>query len=67
MFYVACLKGTMSEAELHILKQRMLQGTLQKARRSELVSKVPIGYFRDAAGGVQLEPDEQARIVVRMT
>ena len=27
------LKGTMSEAELHILKQRMDQGTLQKARR----------------------------------
>ena len=60
------LKGTMSEAELHILKQRMLQGALQKARRGELVSKVPIGYVRDATGGVQLEPDEQARLVVRM-
>ena len=60
------LKGTMSEAELHILKQRMLQGALQKAHRGELVSKVPIGYVRDAAGEVQLEPDEQARVVVRM-
>ena len=60
------LKGTMSEAELHILKQRMLQGALQKARRGELVSKVPIGYVRDAAGEVQLDPDEQARMVVRM-
>ena len=38
------LKGTMSEAELHILKQRMLQGARQKAQRGELVSKVPIGY-----------------------
>ena len=40
------LKGTMSEAELHILRQRMQQGALQKARRGELVSKVPIGYVR---------------------
>ncbi len=60
------LKGTMSEAELHILKQRMLQGALQKARRGELVSKVPIGYVRNTEGAVQLEPDEQARSVVRM-
>src|SRR5438477_12752123 len=44
------LKGTMSEAELHILKQRMLQGAMQKARRGELISKVPIGYVRNAAG-----------------
>jgi len=60
------LKGTMSEAELHILKQRMLQGALQKARRGELSSKVPIGYVRNAAGDVQLEPDEHARMVVRI-
>ncbi|MEQ8667897.1 MAG: recombinase family protein [Pirellulales bacterium] len=60
------LKGTMSEAELHILKQRMLQGALQKARRGELVSKVPIGYVRNTAGHVQLDPDEQAQAVVRM-
>lgn len=60
------LKGTMSEAELHILKQRMLQGALQKARRGELVSKVPIGFVRNAAGEVQLEPDEQARTVVHL-
>jgi hypothetical protein len=44
----------------------MLQGALQKARRGELVSKVPIGYVRNVAGEVQLEPDEQARTVVRM-
>ena len=30
------LKGTMSEAELHILKERMYQGKLNKARRGEL-------------------------------
>src|SRR4029079_4093258 len=60
------LQGAVSEAELHILKQRMLQGALQKARRGELVSKVPIGYVRNGAGEVQIEPDEQARSVVQM-
>jgi len=59
------LKGTMSEAELHILKQRMLQGAQQKAKRGELVSKVPIGYIRTADGEVQRDHDEQAQTVVR--
>jgi DNA invertase Pin-like site-specific DNA recombinase len=58
------LKGTMSEAELHILKQRMRQGALQKARRGELFTRVPIGYVRDHANNVVLDPDEQARSVV---
>lgn len=60
------LKGTMSEAELHILRQRMRQGALQKARRGELVSKVPIGYVRSASGEVELDPDEQVRSFVRL-
>ena len=37
------LKGTMSEAELHILKQRMYQGTLQKARRGALSFALRLG------------------------
>ncbi len=60
------LKGTMSEAELHILQQRMQQGAMQKARRGELVTKVPIGYVRTAAGEVSLDPDAQAQSVVRL-
>ncbi|QDV36289.1 recombinase family protein [Tautonia plasticadhaerens] len=56
----------MSEAELHILRQRMRQGALQKARRGELVSKVPIGYVRSADGGAELDPDEQVRSFVRL-
>ncbi|WP_425360781.1 recombinase family protein [Candidatus Tisiphia endosymbiont of Ceraclea dissimilis] len=38
------LKGTMSEAELHIIKQRMLQGKKAKARRGELGMQVAMGY-----------------------
>ena len=42
------LKGMMSEAELHILKERMYQGRLNKARRGEFVGLPPIGYIAAA-------------------
>lgn len=60
------LKGTMSEAELHILKQRMLQGKLQKARRGELGSLLPIGYVRRPSGEVIKDPDEQVQTTVEL-
>jgi DNA invertase Pin-like site-specific DNA recombinase len=59
------LKGTMSEAELHILRQRLLQGKLQKARRGELRKPVPSGYLLQASGEVVLDPDESVCAVVR--
>jgi DNA invertase Pin-like site-specific DNA recombinase len=59
------LKGTMSEAELHILRQRLFQGKLQKARRGELSKPVPSGYLLQASGEVVLDPDESVRAVVR--
>lgn len=59
------LKGTMSEAELHILQQRMHQGAMQKARRGELVNLVPVGYIRRPSGEVTLDPDEQVQAIVR--
>ena len=43
------LKGTMSEAELHVLKQRMLAGKRAKAERGELGMRVPMGYVRRSA------------------
>src|SRR5438270_1181720 len=60
------LKGTMSEAELHVLKQRMLQGKLAKARRGELGMRVPIGYAHRPSGEVIKDPDEQVQGVVRL-
>lgn len=59
------LKGTMSEAELHILKARMLAGRRAKARRGELGKPVPMGYLRRPSGEVVLDPDEQAQATVR--
>jgi len=58
------LKGTMSEAELHILKQRMLEGKRAKARRGELKTLLPMGYVRAPSGEVAKDPDEQARAVI---
>lgn len=60
------LKGTMSEAELHILKQRMLQGKLHKAQRGELGMRPPIGYVRRPSGEVIKDPDEQVQAVVEL-
>jgi hypothetical protein len=60
------LKGTMSEAELHILKQRMMQGKRNKAQRGELGFSVPIGYVRHPSGEVRFDPDEQVQQVVKL-
>jgi DNA invertase Pin-like site-specific DNA recombinase len=60
------LKGTMSEAELHVLQQRLRQGRLNKARRGELAVPLPIGYVRRPSGEVTLDPDEQVQTVVRL-
>lgn len=60
------LKGTMSEAELHILKQRMLEGKHLKAERGELGFSVPIGYVRRPSGTVQFDSDEQVQQVVKL-
>ena len=60
------LKGTMSEAELHILKERMYQGKLNKARRGALFNLPPIGYVRSPEGGFVIDPDEQVQAVVHL-
>jgi DNA invertase Pin-like site-specific DNA recombinase len=60
------LKGTISEAELYLIKQRMWGGRLAKARRGELAIELPIGYLRRPSGEVVLDPDEQVRSVVAL-
>ncbi|UCC30796.1 MAG: recombinase family protein [Phycisphaerales bacterium] len=60
------LRGTLSEAELHILRQRMHQGRLNKAKRGELFNHPPICYIRQQGGELALDPDEQVQGVVRL-
>ncbi len=60
------LKGTMSEAELHILKSRLPRGMWNKALRGEMRNHAPLGYVRTAGGEYVLDPDEQVQTVVRL-
>ena len=60
------LKGTMSEAELHLLRARLIGGMMNKARRGELRCRLPIGFVYDARGRVALDPDRQVRQAVRL-
>src|ERR1035437_6578846 len=58
---VAGLKGTMSAAELHVLKARLRGGILNKVRRGEYRCPLPTGFVYDQVGNVVLDPDAQIR------
>ena len=60
------LKGTMSEAELHLIKQRLLAGKRAKAARGELGMQVPMGYTRRLSGEIIKDPDEQAQSTIEL-
>jgi DNA invertase Pin-like site-specific DNA recombinase len=59
------LKGTMSEAELHVLRARLRGGIESKARRGELKSPLPIGLVYDDQDHVTLAPDRQVQGAIR--
>jgi len=53
------LKGTMSEAELHVLRARLNGGIRNKAARGELRRGLPVGFvWGEADGEVLFHPDE---------
>jgi DNA invertase Pin-like site-specific DNA recombinase len=60
------LRGMMSEAELHTIKSRLIEGKRHKAQRGELLNHPPIGYVRGTSGDYELDPDQQAQSVVRL-
>src|SRR5437660_9819761 len=53
------LKGTMSEAELHVLRARLQGGILNKAKRGELIMRPPVGLGYSSEGRVVLDPAPQ--------
>ena len=55
------LKGTMSEAELHVIRARLLGGALNKAKRGELVIRLPIGFVHDAHKRIVLDPNKRVK------
>ena len=59
------LKGTMSEAELHVLRARLQGGIRNKARRGELRMPLPVGLTYDPQGRVVCDPDKQVQQTMR--
>lgn len=59
-------KGTMSEAELHWLRQRLLGGKLAKAERGQLRFRLPVGLVYDPTSRVVLDPDQEVSEAVRL-
>jgi DNA invertase Pin-like site-specific DNA recombinase len=60
------LKGTMSEAEWHVLKARLIGGVLNKAQRGELKLPLPVGLVYDEQDKVILDPDQQVQQSLRV-
>ncbi|MBV9448852.1 MAG: recombinase family protein [Streptosporangiaceae bacterium] len=59
------MKGTMSEAELHILRARLEGGIRNKAARGELRRALPVGLiWGEADGEIRLHPDEAVTGVI---
>jgi len=58
-------KGTMSEAELHFLRARMLGGKKNKAKKGELRFPLPVGYTYDLDNQIVLDSDEEVQFAVR--
>jgi len=55
------MKGTMSEMELSLLRQRSLEALRQKARRGELFFTVAVGYRKARHDRIEIDPDQRVR------
>jgi DNA invertase Pin-like site-specific DNA recombinase len=60
------LKGTMSEVELHLLRQRLDAGRMNTILRAEYRQPLPTGLVRLRDGTVMKDPDEQIRTTMQL-
>src|SRR6202051_4956923 len=60
------LKGTMSEYELSLLRQRGLAARNSKAKRGELRFRLPPGYCWNELGQIDMDPDERITESIRL-
>jgi DNA invertase Pin-like site-specific DNA recombinase len=58
------LKGTMSEAELHILAGRLQGAKRAAAERGELRFPLPVGYVHDEDGNTIIDPDQEVQAAI---
>jgi len=60
------LKGTMSQAELHFIRARLIGGQRSKAIRGELKIPLPVGFIYDHNNHVKLDPDTAVQQAIRL-
>ncbi|HET9644646.1 MAG TPA: recombinase family protein [Gallionella sp.] len=60
------MKGTMSEMELSILRQRSFEALRQKARRGELFLSVAVGYVKVLHNRITMEPNQRVRDAISL-
>ncbi|WP_353281093.1 recombinase family protein [Wolbachia endosymbiont (group B) of Horisme vitalbata] len=60
------LKGTMSKAELHFIRARLLGGKINKAKKGELRIHIPVGFCYDDEGNIRFDDNEQVRSVIQL-
>jgi DNA invertase Pin-like site-specific DNA recombinase len=60
------LKGTMSEFELSLLRQRSQEAIQQKARRGELRMLLPIGFRWTSNGKIEKDPDQRVQQAIEL-
>jgi DNA invertase Pin-like site-specific DNA recombinase len=60
------MKGTLSEAELHVLRARLQGGIRQKARRGALKLPLPVGLVYEVDERVILDPDQQVQKAIEL-
>lgn len=60
------MKGTMSDAERHVMRLRLQGGKLHKANKGELAFPPPTGYVFDSSGALVFDADEQVQKAVRL-
>ena len=60
------MKGTFSELELSILRQRSQEALRVKAARGDLHRTVAVGYVRRPDDGIEMDPDEQVQNAIHL-
>lgn len=60
------MKGTMSELELSLLRQRSFEALHQKARRGELFFTVAVGYRKVRHDRIEIDPDLRVREAITL-
>ncbi len=59
------LKGTMSEFEIGILRQRAREAYNQKVQRGEVMTRVAVGYVRRGPAGIEMTADREVQEAIR--